>query len=500
MSRNEMTPIEGSGVNNIEGSGGSNRRPVEPPQDRAMEQPVHDRSSNARQLPEQRPLARPLVERVRRPLATMDLPALATELEDESTADLAATLRRLDRADRAIAYRLLPKLQALEVFESFSPRLQSDLVRGLQDSEVAAIFEELEPDDRVWLLDELPAGVAQRLLRGLSIQERTLTSAVLGYPQGSIGRRMSPEYVATRIDMTVGETLERINAGLDEAETVYTLPVLDHSRHVMGVVSLRDLLGKPEDTPIQEIMKPAQLAGAHEDAEVVARRCARQGLLALPVVDSEFRLVGILTLDDAVRILEHEEDEDLARQGGVEPLSRPYLSTPVFQIVKSRIVWLLVLAIGAALTVHVLSYFEATIAQVTILSLFVPLLIGTGGNTGNQAATTVTRALALGDVTPSEVLKVFAKELSVGAMLGTLLGLVGFLVTILVYGPQMGMVIGLTLLAVCTMAATVGGVMPLVARAIKVDPAVFSNPFITTFVDASGLVIYFLIAKAVLGI
>ena len=247
-------------------------------------------------------------------------------------------------------------------------------------------------------------------------------------------------------------------------------------------------------------MQPAKVATAYDDAEQAARKCADLGVLAMPIVDREARLVGVLTIDDAVRILQQEESEDSARQGGVEPLRRPYFATPVRNLVNSRIVWLLVLAIGATLTVQVLSVFEDTLAQVTVLALVVPLLIGTGGNTGNQAATTVTRALALGDIMPRDVWRVLFRELAVGASLGALLGLIGGVITALVYEPRIGLIIGITLLAVCSMAASIGGIMPMAARALGVDPAVFSNPFITTFVDATGLIIYFLVARAVLGI
>lgn len=224
------------------------------------------------------------------------------------------------------------------------------------------------------------------------------------------------------------------------------------------------------------------------------------GHLALPIVDKESRLVGVLTLDDAAKILEYEETEDAARQGGVEPLRRPYFATSIRTLASSRIIWLFVLAIGATLTVQVLSVFEDTIDEVTVLALFVPLLIGTGGNTGNQAATTITRALALGDVRPRDAWRVFLRELGVGVLLGTLLGVLGGAVTALVFDPDVGLVIGLTLLAVCSMAAAVGGIMPMLARALRADPAVFSNPFISTFVDATGLIIYFLIARAILGL
>ncbi|GAB48612.1 magnesium transporter, partial [Mobilicoccus pelagius] len=370
----------------------------------------------------------------------------------------------------------------------------------LKDEDVASVFTEMEPDDRVSLLDELPASVATRLLQALSPSERDLTATVLGYPEGSIGRRMSPEYVTAHPHLTAEETLGRVRAGLAGAETVYTLPVVDDRRRLVGVVGLRDLMSATPDHLVADLLDEPHSARATDDAETAARWCADLRLLALPVVDDEGRLVGILTVDDALRILEDAESEDQARIGGSEPLRRPYLATPVLAIVRSRVVWLLVLAVGATLTVQVLEVFEATLAQKVTLSLFIPLLIGTGGNTGNQAATTVTRALALGDVRPRDVLAVLARELRVGLSLGLVLGAVGFVVAGLAYGAPIGAVIGLTLLSICTLAATVGGVMPLVAKTLRVDPAVFSNPFITTFVDATGLLVYFLIARAVLGL
>lgn len=429
-----------------------------------------------------------------------DFSAIADSLASANTEQIAVLLERLERKRRAVVYRLLPKDRAIEVFELFSPGLQGDLIRGLQDSEVAAIFADLDPDDRVWLLDELPASLAPRLLQGLTEKERQLTAEVLGYPKNSVGRRMTPEYVSVRENHTANEALQRVRARLDDAETVYTIPVLDTSRHVVGVVSLRDLLRADNQEMVSAMMQSAEVSTAYQRAEQAARKCADLGLLALPIVDNESRLVGMLTIDDAIRILEHEETEDSARQGGAEPLRRPYFATSVRTLVSSRVVWLLVLAIGATFTVQVLSVFEDTLAQVTVLALFVPLLIGTGGNTGNQAATTVTRALALGDVVPRDAWKVLWRELCVGASLGLLLGTIGGSITAVVFEPQIGIVIGLTLLVVCAMAATIGGVMPMLARALRVDPAVFSNPFITTFVDATGLIVYFLIARAVLNI
>jgi magnesium transporter len=429
-----------------------------------------------------------------------DLAAASAVLTPLSVPEVVELVDRLGIEDAAIVYRLLAKPRALEVFEALSPGARGELVRALRNAEVTMLFAEMDPDDRVWLLDELPASVAPKLLRGLTRSERELTSTMLGYPQDSIGRRMSPEFVTTHPHLTVAQTLARIRGALDSAETVYTLPVTDHGRRVLGVVSLRGLMSADEDTEIGDLMSDAHVAEATEDAETAARRATDYALLALPIVDSEHRLVGILTIDDAARILKQEESEDAARQGGVEPLRRPYLSTPIRKLVRSRVVWLLVLAVGATLTVQVLDHFEATLSQMTVLALFVPLLIGTGGNTGNQAATTVTRSLALGEVRPRDLRKVLSREIRVGFFLGLLLGALGFTLTGLLYEWHIGLVIGLTLVAVCTVAASIGGIMPLAARAIRVDPAVFSNPFITTFVDATGLIIYFLIAKAVLGI
>ncbi|VEG53578.1 magnesium transporter [Mycolicibacterium aurum] len=437
---------------------------------------------------------------IMRALEVLDLSALTASLQPLSPIQVVDVLERLDRREQAVLYRVLPKDRALEVFEVLDASLQRDLVGALQDDAVAALFADLDPDDRVELLDELPAKVAGRLLHGLPPDERELTAAVLGYPQGSIGRRMSPEVVSVRPTMTTAEALTRVSSGLTRAETVYTLPVVDEERELIGVVTLRRLLAAPPGTSVAEVMRPPHWARARESAETAARRCADLKVLALPVVDNETRLVGILTVDDALRILESADSEDQARISGAEPLRRPYLTAPVVNLVRTRVVWLLVLAIGATLTVQVLEVFEATLAEMVALALFVPLLIGTGGNTGNQAATTVTRALALGDVGPRDLGKVLFREFRVGLSLGLLLGGLAFAVTSLVYDRSIGTVIGVTLVSLCTMAATVGGAMPLIARAIRVDPAVFSNPFISTFVDATGLLIYFMVAKAVLGI
>ncbi|WP_120006398.1 magnesium transporter [Nesterenkonia muleiensis] len=425
---------------------------------------------------------------------------LRIALDELHPGDIVDFLERLGVKDRAVTFRLLPKDTAVEVFDQLDQSLQHEIIEGLKDGDVAHFFESLEPDDRVRLMDEMPASVARKMLRHLDPRERSLTNIVLGYASGTIGRAMSPEFVAIPEHWTVKQALEKIRRAGVDAETVYTLPVVDRQRLLKGVVSLRELMFSSEDTMVETIMSEADSVDADHDAEDAARRCADRKHLAVPVTDKEHRVVGIFTVDDAMDIIERAESEDAARHGGAEPLHRPYLSTPVLTIMRSRIVWLLVLALGATLTVQVLDTFEDTLEAVVVLALFVPLLIGTGGNTGNQAATTVTRALALGDVATRDVFRVLWREVRVGLTLGSVLGVLGFALVSWRWDWDVGAVIGLTLVAICTLAASAGGMMPILGKKVGADPAVFANPFISTFVDATGLIVYFLIAMAVLGL
>lgn len=423
--------------------------------------------------------------------------------ESLANIDLQGQVRLVERipaAAAAIVFRFLPKERAMWVFETLDAGHQANLLQALHEREVVSFFEQMDPDDRVDLLAEVPAKVAAKLIKGLGKHERDLTSVILGYPAESVGRRMSPEILRIRSDLTVNQAMEIVRTYAYQAETIYTLPIIDHQRHLVGVVSLRDLITSQPEMQLAEIMEEPVYAYADADAEETSRWFLPLALLAIPIVDREQRLVGILTADDAQVIVEQEDTEDSARGGGYEPLRQPYLSTPLWQIVRSRIVWLTILALSAVFTVHVLDIFQEELAVAVVLALFIPLITGTGGNTGNQAATTVTRALALGDVETSDIMRVIWREMRVGFGLGAALGSIGFTITTIFYGPHVGAVIGITLLVVCTMAASVGGIMPLIAKIVGADPAVFSNPFISTFCDASGLIIYFLIAKIILHI
>ncbi len=429
-----------------------------------------------------------------------DLRALRSSLSERDVPGIADELERLDQVSRAVAFRSLRKDVALEVFEDLDPTLQSELLEAMRDEAVAELVEGLDPDDRAGLLDELPAKVAKRLLRGLDAHEREMTTALLGYPAGSTGRRMTPEVVAVPGWFTVGQALEHVRRYGKDAETIYLLPVVRQGRVVIGVISLRRLFVTDDDVPVTEVMSEPIMVRATDDQEAAARVVRDHGALAVPVVDNEDRLLGVLTVDDAMRILEQEESEDIARTGASEPLSRPYLATRVRDLVRSRVGWLLVLILAATLTVNVLDYFEDTLAEVTALALFVPLLIGTGGNAGSQAATTVVRAMAIGDVRFHDLARVVGREVLTGFLLGATLAAVGFVPAVLFTDGNIATVLCAALVVVCTLATTIGSTVPMVAKRLGVDPAVVSAPFITTFVDTTGLIVYFLIARAVLGL
>ena len=430
-----------------------------------------------------------------------DLELIDRWLAQADAVEIADELERLPRERRAVPFRLIGKDRALEVFELLDPSVQQELLEGLRDTNVRQLFEEMDPDDRARLTEEMPAKVANRLLAGLSPNERRLTSTLLGYPEDSAGRLMSPEVASLRAGMSVADALDRLRRVGRASETIYALPVTDDRRRLVGALGLRDLVLADPATLIGDLMDPdVYSARVDTDQEEVARLIREADLLALPIVDTEGRLVGIVTVDDAMEVLEEEETEDVARSGGAEPLGRPYLATSVIQIARSRVVWLLFLIVAATLTVNVLQVFEVTLAQEVALALFIPLVIGTGGNTGAQAATTVTRAIAVGEVRRGDLGFVILREARVGLLLGTMLGAIAFLPAMLFSGRDIATVVSITLVVVCTLAAFVGSLLPLIARRIGVDPAVMSAPFITTLVDATGLIVYFLIARTVLGL
>lgn len=414
---------------------------------------------------------------------------------------IADELARMDKVTAGVAFRLLDKDRALAVFEELEPVDQQEILEGLRDHTFLELVEAMDPDDRARMLREAPAKVAKRVLAGLSAYERRMTSALLGYPEGSVGRYMTPEVVALPQDLTVEQALRTVRAKGGHAETVYTLPVVDHSRRLTGVVELRELvLSAPESMVSALIVTEPSYAYATDTAEHAARLMRDTNDMNLPVVDSEHRLVGLLTFDDAVEVIEAADTEDMARQSGAEPWSGHYMAAGVWQLARYRALWLSLLLVAATLTVSVTQAFEGTLEQVAQLAMFIPMLIGAGGNAGAQAATACVRAMAVGEVRGSDLIQVIWREFRVGLLLGGLLAALGVVVGAVFVSVQIAIVVGITLVLICGWAATIGGTMPLLAKRLKIDPAVVSAPMVTTLVDATGLIIYFMTAKAVLGV
>ncbi|MBF6185236.1 magnesium transporter [Nocardia farcinica] len=414
---------------------------------------------------------------------------------------IADQLARMDAVQAGVAFRLLDKDQALAVFEELEPVDQQQILQGLRDQSFRELVEGMAPDDRARMLREAPAKVAKKVLAGLSPRERRMTASLLGYPEGSAGQYMTPEVVALPSDLTVAEALATVRAKGAHAETVYTLPVVDSGRRLTGVVELRELvLARPETMVSELVVTEPAFARATDSAEKAARLMRETNDINLPVVDSENRLVGLLTIDDAVEVIEAADSEDVARQAGSAPWEGHYMAAGVFQLARYRALWLMLLLFAATLTVSVTDFFQATLEQAAHLALFIPLLIGAGGNAGAQAATACVRALAVGEVRVSDLFKVIWRECRVGLVLGSLLASAGLAIAALFVGPRIAVVVAITLVLICGWAATIGGTMPLLAKKLRIDPAVVSAPMVTTLVDATGLVIYFTTAKLVLGI
>ncbi|MEU3274361.1 magnesium transporter [Saccharomonospora sp. NPDC006951] len=430
-----------------------------------------------------------------------DVAGLQRWLGEHAPHEIADELARADPVRAVLMFRLLDKDSALTVFEELDPGAQQNVLSGLRGKAFGDVVEGMDPDDRARLLGEAPAKFARRVLDGLSPRSRAMTAALLGYPEGSVGRYMSPRTVAIRGHLTAARALDVVRARGEEAETVYTLPVIDDHRRFLGTLELRDLVLSPPERPVTELADTrTPRVKATDDAETAARLMQEANLLALPVVDSEDRVLGLLTIDDAVEVIEAADTEDVARQAAAAPLSGHYMSASVVELARSRAVWLLLLIVAATLTVNVLQFFEATLEQVTTLALFIPLLVGTGGNAGAQAATAAVRALAVGEVRTRDLAKVAWRESRVGLVLGLMLAVVALGVGTLLVDFPIAITVALSIVLVCCWAATIGATMPLVAKRVGIDPAVISAPLVTTIVDATGLIIYFLIARAVLAL
>ncbi|MFV2198499.1 magnesium transporter [Nocardiopsis sp. LOL_012] len=430
-----------------------------------------------------------------------DLTGIRLWLAEHRPYEIADELSRLADPYVIIPFRLLDKDRELEVFEELDPGLQQVVLQGLRDTAFHELLEEMDPDDRARLIGEAPAKIATRALAGLSPAERKMTAALLGYPEDSVGRYMTPETVILHRDLMVGRALEVVRAKGADAETVYTLPVVSDGRRLVGTVGLSDLVVSADELLIKDIVDVlAPRVRATEPVEDAARLMQEANLVSLSVVDSEERFVGLLTFDDALEVIEAADTEDMARQSGASPVAEHYASVGVFRLVGARVLWLTLLIVAATLTVNVMQVFESTLEAVTALAMFVPMLIGTGGNVGAQSATAIVRALAVGEVRVRDLPVVIWKEARVGLLLGAVLAVLALGIGSLLVGAQVAVVVACSVIAVCTWAAIIGSSMPLFARKVGVDPAVVSSPMVATLVDATGLLIYFSFATLILGL
>ena len=424
--------------------------------------------------------------------------------------DVAGVFAGLEERQIPLLFRLLPKELAAESFVEMESDAQELLIRSFSDNELKEIVDELYVDDAAELVEEMPANVVGRILRQADPEMRRSINQILRYPENSAGSMMNTEYVYLGQDMTVGEALLRIRRQGVDKETIYTCYVTKN-RHLIGLVTVKDLLlAGDDDTLVSDIMLTNVISvTTHTDQEEVARMFSRYNYLALPVVDGENRLVGIVTFDDAMDVMEEEATEDMELMGGMLPSEKTYMKSSVFELFKNRIPWLMLLMVSATFTGLIITAFEGALAAQAALTAFIPMLMGTGGNSGAQSSVTVIRALSLGELRFSDIGRVIWKELRTAVLCGVALAVVCFVkiwlvdrllmgnesITILVNG-----VVCLTLGVTVICAKFVGAALPMAAKAVGLDPAVMASPFISTIVDALSLLVYFLFANRLLGV
>lgn len=425
------------------------------------------------------------------------------ELDKLNPVDVAELLEPLELHTSLLIFRMLSKDLAVDVFSSFSVDKQRDIIGLVTDRELKNIVEELYFDDMVDMIEEMPANLVKKILSHAKEEERNLINQFLKYPPDSAGSIMTIEYVDLKKETTVKNALKHIKkTGLDK-ETVYTCYVTDGNRKLEGIVSLRKIVISDEDKTIEEIMDTDVIyVNTHDDQETVANVFKKYGFLALPVVDKEHRLTGIITVDDIIDVIEQEATEDFQKMAAMSPSEEAYLDTGVFKLAKHRLSWLLILMISATFTGRIMLKFENLLSKVVVLSAFIPMLMDTGGNAGSQSSTLVIRGLATGEITTHDWYRVLWKELRISIVVGVFLSLINFLRLIYIekVSYMVAIVISLTLIITVMGAKLVGGVLPLIAKKVKLDPAIMAGPLITTIIDALSLMVYFGIAAMLLGL
>ena len=433
-------------------------------------------------------------------LASKDWRILKEILSEWAAQDIVDLLDSIDATDRVIVFRILPRDLAADVFSELKSSQQRSLLRQMSNEHIREIFMGLTPDDRTDVFEELPARVTKRLLNLLPPEERKEAMQLLGYPEDSVGRLMTPDFVAIRPSWTVAQALESIRKFGRDAETVNIVFVVDEKWHLLDDITLRKLILADPSEKVENLMNREYYSiAASLDQEDAVKMMKKYNLIVLPVVDSQNVLLGVITVDDVIDVYEDEVTEDIHKGASVIPFEVNYTTASVSSLFRKRIIWLSILAMAGFVSGNVISAFEETLGTVIILAFFIPVLLGTGGNTGTQSATLIIRALVTGDLTPKKWFNVVKKELLVGLFLGFSLGCILYMWSYAWKGERLvSVVIGLSAIGIIVWANLLGSLLPIILRKMHLDPAIVSSPLISTIMDTSGLFIYFSIAMAVL--
>ena len=433
---------------------------------------------------------------------------LREALKNWSPPDIAGLIEALALDDQALVFRILPRRLAAEVFEYLPIEIQEELLRAMAKEDVAALLNDMSPDDRTTLLEELPASVTKQMLALLTPQERAVAVSLLGYPEDSIGRLMTPDYVRVRPQWTVERALAHIRRHGHDSETLSMVYVVDDNEVLIDDLRIRTLLLADPEKRIADLMDSRFVAlKATDDQETAVTAFRREDRNALPVTDSAGVLIGIVTIDDVLDVAEEAATEDIQKFGGMQALEEPYMNVAFHRMVRKRALWLIVLFLGEMLTATAMGFFEEEIARAVVLALFVPLIISSGGNSGSQASTLVIRAMALEEIRLRDWWRVMRREFFAGLTLGAILGSIGFLRIAVwsnfsdTYGPHaflVALTVGITLVSIVMWGTLAGSMLPFALRRLGLDPATSSAPFVATLVDVTGLVIYFSVALVLL--
>jgi len=430
-----------------------------------------------------------------------DLLSLKSVLEDWSVVDIADLLSDLPINEQAIIFRILPKEKSTDVFEYLDVNEQIDLLKAMANEDVVFILNDMSPDDRTALLEELPPQIAKQLISNLTPQERAIAQKLLGYPENSVGRLMTPDYIAVHPDWTINQVLDYIRRHGKETETFNNIYVIDDKGRLIDDIQLREILLSEPGQKVNEIMDGHYISlNVDDDQEKAFEIFKKYDRIALPVTGSNGVLIGIVTVDDIIDVAEEEATEDIQKIGAVSALEEPYTSISLMKMVKKRVGWLSILFIGELLTASVMGYYENAIEKAVVLALFIPLIVSSGGNSGSQAATLIIRSLALGEISIKDWWFVVRREFFSGLILGAVLAGLGFLriylweATAGAYGPHWGLigaVVSISIIGVVTWGTMVGSLLPLIFKSLGFDPAASSTPFVATLVDVTGVAIYF---------